>query len=365
MRRVLASLAVGALIGIGLGVLVHRFLVLPADLSNTTTKVLLGAAISAGIASSLVRKQLEEDRSWPARVGGGVAGVGVGLGLCALLVPGVGDLDLERQALPGFSIGLPDGEIVTKEVGEYGSGQLLIKEPGGWPVVAAVAWGRGGMDDETEEMVVQAAARAHGAEGMSVVGRPVWPVGEHRTGTVQLRGEVQVLLTYIECGARLVTINTTGSNGLDLARLHRRILASFACAPDPAQELDATTPPPVALDLPGDWSEVEAVAGQRAWEGEHGGVLASWAPPGPTAKVPRLLEAMFGTQGPARVAADELLAGRQAWAGEVTLDGQPTSLVATIVPCPGAGPAMLLYLGDSGARGREILATARCDARAP
>lgn len=364
MRRVLASLAVGALIGIGLGVLVHRFFVLPADLSNTTTKVLLGAAIAAGIASSLVRKQLEQDRSWPARVGGGVGGVGAGLGLCALLVPGVGDLDLERQVLPGFSIGLPSGKIQSKDVGEYGSGALFFEKPSGWPVVVGIGWTRGGMDDEAEELAVQALV-AFGYEGMNVVGRPSWPVGEHRAGSVQVRGTHEMVLTYVECGARLVTVYTIGRNGLDLARLHRRILASFACTPDPERERDVTTPPPVELDLPEEWSETEAEPRQRMWQGGEEVVLVVWAPPGPTATVLRMLEAMFGTQEPARVDPDERLAGRPAWAGEVTLEGERASMVATIVPCPGGGPALLIYAGDSRARGREILATARCDARTP
>lgn len=71
------------------------------------------------------------------------------------------------RALPGFSVDLPEGEVVEESHG-YASGRLVLKTLGS-PSVVAVTWQAGGIAREHLELTARALASYYGVAGAGTI----------------------------------------------------------------------------------------------------------------------------------------------------------------------------------------------------
>ncbi len=207
----------------------------------------LGAAVGlAFLGRMAVRNQ---DRpSIPPLLIAGVAGLGLALAATYVIVPPLGSSRLSTHQFPGFTVDLPSGEIRSED-NSYQSGKLALAINDA-PMVALVQWEPGAdfSDDELTMIATGVGAAAGGIKPGAVTTVEGVPTVEVSTD----KGLFEVSMK--KCGARHVAIATGGGDGI--AKLHRRIVASFQCHPDAAQETaTASVDFPLALDVPG-WQQV-------------------------------------------------------------------------------------------------------------
>ncbi len=234
-----------ALIGAGLSLLVYRYAILGLQWSgpdHVFIAIAIGLAVGGG---QLLRKY-----DYPhllAPLAAGLVGFGIAFGAAFAIVPTLGHTRLVARALPGFSIELPDGELKTDETSAYASGNLLGTLNGA-TTIYNVVWAPGASPDaDTLKAMAVALVAGLGAstsEQTVVDGIP----------TIRAETEKGLLETSVElCGVRYVMITTMGASGIEA--LHRRIVASFNCHPDAAQEQASTMLDfMMAFDMPGWWA---------------------------------------------------------------------------------------------------------------
>jgi hypothetical protein len=175
-------------------------------------------------------------------------------GLGRYLAPRLRTTRLETRRLPGFALALPDGKTV-REDRDYVRGTLMIRGDG--DVVVGAAWNPSdGSELSPDELAAMAQIFAGGvgkmpqgkATATSVAGPDGKPLGSLQIGD-------DMWMTMAMCGARQVVITTIASHGSE--RLHRRVVSSLACTPDPAQEAAVRqVGSALVLDLPG-WFATE------------------------------------------------------------------------------------------------------------
>lgn len=238
---IIASIAWGAAIGI----LLYRFGVLGLAWSSSSNFVFPAVAAALFITGRTLTRDEDAPSNKLPLIGAGVVGVGAAIGIAFLAVPPLAQSRLTTHAFPGFTLDLPSGDIKSEDH-SYATGKLMIAKNGGTSVFV-VQWEPGGKL-EPDELKMAAAAIAPalgGSAGPSSVTQ-IAGVDTIRFGSDKGLFE----LSMIPCGVRHVMIATGGASGTEA--LHQRILASFACHPDPAQETtSASLPFPLVLDLPG------------------------------------------------------------------------------------------------------------------
>jgi hypothetical protein len=183
-------------------------------------------------------------------LGVGGAGFAVSFGLMYVVFPELSRTPLTKRALPGFSLALPTGEA-TEQLG-YPTGTVKLARVGDGTGVVVVQWEPGGAMTADEllgmtPLIAKAVLNESGkAKLINVVGPGKKPIETIVFDSDKLDMEMSMLT----CGVRHVLIATAADAGL--ATLHQRIISSFECKPDPAQEATAHELPfPLALDLPG------------------------------------------------------------------------------------------------------------------
>jgi hypothetical protein len=238
---VIASTAWGAAIGI----LLYRFGVLGLAWTSSSNFLFPAVAVSLSILGrTLIRDQDAPPNKLPL-IGAGIVGAGAAIGIAFLVVPPLAQSRLTTHTFPGFTLDLPSGDIRSEDH-SYATGKLMIAKNGATSVFA-VQWEPGGkLEPDELKMAATMIAPALGAGAGPSSVTQIAGIDTIRFGS----DKGQFELSMIPCGVRHVMIATGGSSGIET--LHQRILASFVCHPDPAQEkTSGSLPIPLVLDLPG------------------------------------------------------------------------------------------------------------------
>jgi hypothetical protein len=163
---------------------------------------------------------------------------------------------LRTRALPGFDIDLPSGDI--KDVSsEYSHGRLTISPPN---FGVQVGWEPGTIKDLDLDRVFNLLApvlaeklggTAHDVRrNVYVANADSLPSRSWTEGV----GGGSVWMTQLDCGTRRLTI-TTGGRGEGVEPLHKQIVGTLRCRPDPAKER-ATGDVPVVVDTVERWARL-------------------------------------------------------------------------------------------------------------
>jgi hypothetical protein len=154
-----------------------------------------------------------------------------------------------RRSLPGFSIDLPAGDETVAQL-DYRAGKLRREKLGGGEGMLAIYWMFGKVVDGPAALdIARMAARSDGFDPERA------QLLEHKANgmsLVSIDPERTKLQSYTQCGARTISLATAHVS----EPVHRQIIDSLHCEPDPSQEAAATSIP-IAIDLP------EFVAFQR------------------------------------------------------------------------------------------------------
>lgn len=146
-----------------------------------------------------------------------------------------------RRALPGFSLELPSGVEKLAQL-DYTAGKLRLDQLSGSAGSFIIYWSFGQVVDSASALEAgKAAARSEELDPTYVE-----VLEKGAVTTVAIDREHARLQSYVQCGARVLSIATAGVG----VPMHNKIVGSLRCEPDPAREQAATTMP-LAIDLPG------------------------------------------------------------------------------------------------------------------
>jgi hypothetical protein len=252
--------------GLALGLLFHRYALLPLGTRSKLIDSLLWIALGLLVASRAIWRRLggvARAETTPlgtvsvtplvVAAAGALAAVGLGF----LFVPPLGYLPLHARALPGFEVDLPYGDESLEEGSSYASGHLIVKDPAGIPAIAQVLWSSNRVDDATMNGFLEGLpALLH--TPVQDVRRNVlllMPHGSTSRSAVARVKDADLWMTLVPCGARGLVVMTM-SEHWSVDRLHERIAASLRCHPDPNKDgLEAV---PVILQLVPGWFRFSA-----------------------------------------------------------------------------------------------------------
>jgi hypothetical protein len=263
-----ASLFVGSLLwGVSLSLFAYRFAVLPLSWHSPLRIVFPGLSVGLFVgALQIVRVRPKESvaatsssgryrRSQPLPMGAMLGLFALGFlptfALLWVLLPPLSHSPLTKRELPGFSIALPKGETASETIG-YPAGSVMLQHVGDGSGVVVISWEPGGnlTQDELRAMMPLFAKSVTQDSGTTKLGSVAGPDGKPIDTIVFDTDNLDMELTMLPCGVRHVMIATAAGSGV--MPLHQRIVASFSCHPDTAQEATATSLAfPLALDLPG------------------------------------------------------------------------------------------------------------------
>lgn len=264
-------LASAACVGAALALIGYRFGALPLDWQSKAEFLFPALAGSLAVLPRALLKGLGGSRPSVALLAGAAVGAAALVATASFfMVPPLGHLRLTTRQLPGFSVGLP-GDLDAAQYA-YDLGQVRLTRVGGTGGTVAVAWQPGPMSPEELEVAARALGSAVGAaadggvsltalEGPDGASVPLAIVHSDK-GPIQLSG--------LPCGGRTLMLTSMGGAGMEA--LHRRIMASFHCEPDLAQEASLARPLPLVLDLPG-WHLVDPAPGQWTLSDDVSSVL--------------------------------------------------------------------------------------------
>jgi len=245
--------------GLGLGLLVHRYAVLPFVVEGVIPKALVwiafGLLLGARAAYRAGLGTVTAGIVTPARVAIGLVAALVGAGAGFVIAPPLGFAPLRPRPLPGFDVSVPSSASVDAKVESYLRGHLTLEGPAGMAGALSVAWSAGALfnaDDVQLTMQTFGAMRgaAYGAAIEAEVAVPEALPSRSWSAAVE---EGQIWMTQVMCGARRVQITTAAARGAE--RLHRRVLGSLRCHPDPAADRSVGDIP-VIFELGTGWSRV-------------------------------------------------------------------------------------------------------------
>ena len=171
-----------------------------------------------------------------------------------LISPYVRSTTLVTRQLPGFTLAVPHGRIVKDEI-DYGRGMFMISVDG--KIIVGASWTPSDGEPFTpDEMKVMAQIFASGVgkmpQGTATPTKTSGPDGKPLDG-LQIGDDMW--LTMVPCGARQIVVTTMAAHAGE--KLHRRVVASFVCAPDAAKEATVKQGgSALVLDLPG-WFATE------------------------------------------------------------------------------------------------------------
>jgi hypothetical protein len=254
--------------GFAVGLLFHRYVILPFDRYvllpfdvasmgvDGMTWIAGGLLTTAAIVSSRMggaTPGAEAPRGVSlARLGLGCAGALAAMGLGFAFAPPLGFLPLRARALPGFEIALPSGNEDGSLASDYANGKLWVKRPGGFTAIVQLYWEPGDVDAETTDALIQglAASFGHPPKDVRANVHTSMPPGLRSRSLSARFGDAEFWITLVPCGTRHLTIVTTGQSW-GAERLHQRIAGSLRCRPDPSKEgLDVV---PVIVDVGAGW----------------------------------------------------------------------------------------------------------------
>jgi hypothetical protein len=249
--------AASALWGVALGLVAYRYGVLPFIWASKMRLIVPGIAAGTFMGGlQLIRQRPKPTRRsepYPviAMFGLFAAGFALAFGIMYAAFPSLDRTPLTKRALPGFSIALPHGEAVDEQIA-YTTGKVMLKRVGDSRAVVIVQWepGTALSSDELRMMVPLFGKFITGGSGTTKVIAIRGPDRKPLDTLLLDTDDVDLELTSISCGVRHVLVATAASSGL--ARLHQRIISSFECHPDTAQESQSGELAfPLKLELPG------------------------------------------------------------------------------------------------------------------
>jgi hypothetical protein len=265
--------------------------------------------------------------------------------------------DLRQRPLPGFALDLPAGTTVEDGV-LYRTGRLTIRGTVPWQFSVQVEWEPGGLfGDESADAFTRLLANVFDA--------PARPLGPRTRSAVPgaaptlswavAFGPVRSWITQTECGARRMLVMTGGEDvGVD--QLHRRVVASFRCRPDPAEER-AIDDVPVVFALGPGWFLVSKDPEQLALTNRR--TLVTARPLTRASEDDDIIGRIKATGGMPGIKIGERVGDD--WRIQFLLDGKPSPGWMSLRPCTGTSLILLLSSMDApGDDGRRWLARARC-----
>jgi hypothetical protein len=354
-------IAAATMWGIAFGTLAYRYGVLPLDWSSPWKLVVPGAAIGLAVGARQLFRDGSDDAegrkrpALPILLGLGMVGALLAFGLSYLAFPTLTRASIAKREFPGFSVSLPSGDVI-EDRHDYATGKLTMKNAGGVNGVAIVAWELGaGLTTDEMKLVGEMLSKAIGAGGTSSQTKLPGPDGKP-VDTMLFDGDVSMMMTVLGCGGRHVIIATSGRNRA--SSLHERVIASFACKPDPAQEATAKMTFPLVLDLPG-WYVMENEPDQmQITDGESALTLRAQEP-NLKVDIAMIVEPMFKAAG-----VDAKITSRQGDRITITMSDGTDHMDGWVrlVPCPTAS-AFILALGGDAAKLDEVykrVTTGRC-----
>lgn len=346
--------------GIALGVIVYRYAMLPFDWHSTWKMILPGAAIGLAVGA---RQLVLDDGSGrtrpplPMLLGVGVVGVALAFGICYLAFPTLNRASIERRDFGGFSLEVPSGDVIENRT-EYTSGKLALKNVGGHRGAVIVQWELGGkLSPQELELTAGLMGKALGTQGTSQLGTVPGPDGKPVDSIMFGDDKATLAMSMLTCGVRHVFVVTGGPD--DSLGLHKRIVASFTCKPDPAKEGTAQFRFPLLLELP-DWYVAERDIDQIAiTNGVTGHMTLRALPAGTKTDLAMLIEPMFKAAG-----VEAKITNRVGDRISVHLTDGADSMDgwATLIQCPDA-TAMVLAIGIDQSSLDELynrVTSARC-----
>jgi hypothetical protein len=156
--------------------------------------------------------------------------------------------------LPGFSVDLPSvpGIKTVHELLDYQNGQVSLGGTIGGPLVVLVQWNPGDKLDAKElEVLIGTLGETEHAPSTLVPGLLAGNGAAVDTVRIDDRKKGRpALISQIPCGGRNILVASI--HGPDPVPMHRRIVGSLRCHPEPSAEATLhTTVIPLSLALPG------------------------------------------------------------------------------------------------------------------
>ena len=245
--------------GAALGLAAYRFGVLPITWKAKGSFLFPALVVGLSFAAKSVIKDRGPRPALPLLIVGTLLGAGAAFGAAYLAVPTVGNARMTTHELPGFSIGLPSGEMSDQKFFEYDVGKIMVKNLAGQGGVVAVSWEGGEPSREDLELAAQALGPTMGATGVPTVTTVSGPRGT-AVDTVAVDSDKSPFrMSFLPCGTRRVMVATMA--GKDTAAVHGLVLPTFACKPDPKRETITKGVVPIVAELPG-WFATERDPGQ-------------------------------------------------------------------------------------------------------
>lgn len=325
--------------------------------ANVDVAAHVGGALAGAIAGAYLARPLAPARKEPGRdvaiaAVGCVAAVAIAWGL----VPGAGDLPLSTRQLPGFSLELPGGEVVEEDSG-YQTGRLMMKVEDGTRTFLTVGWEPGRASREDLELTGDAVATKYAATRRSL--RLAGPGGASVDGVVLDSDQLTIQISMVDCGRRRITLAVGGAP--DVEALHRRILPTLACRPDPRLETDALGAVPVILDLPG-WTATDRTDGQVVLSDGRSMLLLKSGVVSSKAGLGEVLAATFGAIFRETRELAVTPTGPDSASLTGTIDGNHVEGWARQIRCPAGGIMLMAFAPDAGTADqvRALTSSARC-----
>ena len=248
------------LVGLGIGVMIYRFAILGLFWSGGAKW--LFPAIATGLVAagfSLQAKDTTSERpAMTTRIALAIVGIGAAMGVLYLIVPTLDRIPLERRELPGFSFEMPTAKPDVERL-DYGTGTITWKELGGANAVVSVTWQTGTASKEDLEIGMKALGNelgGHTPTALTMTGPNGSAVDSMMVDTNK---GVPLRMSVLPCGNRGIIMMSIGASGIET--VHARMLTTFRCTPDAAQESVKPGTIRVAISLPG-WVATEKLPGQ-------------------------------------------------------------------------------------------------------
>ncbi|NVB85762.1 MAG: hypothetical protein HOV81_45780 [Kofleriaceae bacterium] len=346
--------------GIAVGLVAYRYAVLPLLWSSPWRHIVIGLAVGLAVGGRALLRTREG--SLGVLVLAGVVGAGAAFGAGYTLFPTLSRAKLETRKFPGFSLALPRGEAVQDQTAGYATGKLALRGIAGSRSVLIVQWELGGeMTAEDMNLIAKMLSVAiPGISGESQQTSVAGPDGKP-VPSVKFDSDKGVFeLSSLVCGSRHVLVATGGEK--EALGVHERIVASFACTPDPEREKTASVFSfPMNLDLPGWYATSRDPEAFELTDGVTATMTLRTLPAGMHVQLENVLEPIFRAAGLTQglEVGAKLPDGRVPF--KLTIEGETTRGWAALFPCPTATGLVVAIAADDGADGlHDKLAAARC-----
>lgn len=349
MRGRAPYLIFASCLGAAIALLVYRFGVMPLGWNAPAAKAFTWAPAVLVLAPwQLVHQSERKQWPWGAAVATSLASFVAVMLIAYFALPSPARSRLVPRSLPGMTVSLPSGKQQIAEL-KYENGQLLLSDVESAGGVLSLHWRAGGADSEEETaLLIKSTQEAvKGVRGRTEKWRG--PGGASTTVILVDTYKGTVSTATVTCGARRVVFSAMGID--EMQELLRRVLRSFVCQPDPAEDA-ALHGLPWIWSPPDAW-EVQDELGSTFTDGESV-VSVGRVGSKPTADAWRLTAKTLFTADGGQVELGEVL-GHQISFKATDEEGIRTVGWMRHVSCP-RGDVVISVLVDDNAESKAALA---------